>query len=91
MPMDDVIADEQRNPQTRLFHCQSLHLVHVFRADDIEQIADCAAFDRLGRIPRNRGAGHRLTTGGHGQLPQFFGQRHAADQTLDTAHLTKLP
>src|ERR1700674_1676583 len=88
MPVDDVVADEQWNPQTRLFDSQSLHLVHVFRADNIEQIANRAALDRFGGIPCNRRAGHRLATGSHGQLPQFFGQRHAADQALDTAHLT---
>src|ERR1700689_3734285 len=88
MSVDDVVADEQWDPQTRLFDSESLHLVHGFRADNIEQITNRAALDRFGGIPRNRRAGHRLATGSHGQLPEFFGQRHATDQALDTAHLT---
>ncbi len=91
MSVNNVVADEQWNTQPRLFDRQPLHFMHVVRADDIEQIPDGAAFDCRGGIAGNGGAGHGLAAGRHGELTEFFGQRHSADQTFDASHGTFAP
>ena len=78
MSMDDVVADEQRNPQPRFLDRQILHFTHVFHADQIQQVADGAALDRFRGIAGDGGTGHGLPAGRHGELAEFFGQRHLA-------------
>ena len=52
MPMHHIEPDEQRNAEPRFLDRQALHLAHLLRTDQIEQIADGAGLDRLGRIAR---------------------------------------
>ncbi len=68
-----------------------LHLAHMIRPDHIEQIADGARLDRVGRITGDDGTGYRVAGGGHGELAKPLGQCHAAHQGVDPAHLIPLP
>ena len=88
MSVHDIEPDEQRNTQTRLLDCQALHLVHVTGPDQVEQIADRAGLDRLGRIARDDRPGHRISGGRHGELTELLGQRHLPDQPLDSIHVS---
>ena len=80
MSMHDVEADEQWDSEARLLHRQTLHLAHMRRPDQIEQIADRAGLDGVGRVAGDDRPGHRVAGGGHRHLPQLLRQSHRADQ-----------
>ncbi len=87
MAVHDIEPDEQWNAEARFLHGQPLHLTHVRRSDHVEQIADGAGLDRIGGIAGDDRSGHRIACGGHGELAEFLGQGHRADQGVDPAHL----
>jgi len=66
--MDDVEPDQQRNAEAGLLHRQALHLMHRPRADHVQQVADLAAFDGLGRVAGDDWPGDGVTGRGHGEL-----------------------
>ncbi len=84
--MDDVEPDQQRNAETGFLHRQALHLAHRSRPDQVQQIADLAAPDRLGRVAGDDRPGHCIAGGGHRELAELFRQRHLAHQLLDPVH-----
>ena len=86
MTVNDIEADQQWNAEPRLLHGEALHLSHVLGAHHVEQVADRAVLDRLGRIARNDGPGDGITGSRHGQLTQLFRQCHCVQQGLDAAH-----
>src|ERR1700683_2963914 len=83
---DDAQADQQRDAKAGFLHRQTLHLMHAPGTDQVQQIADRAGSDGVGRIPGNDRPGHRIAAGRHGQLAQFLLERHRIDQLLDPAH-----
>jgi len=90
MAVHDIEPDEQWNAEARFLDGKPLHLAHVRRSDHIEQIADGAGLDRIGRIAGDDGPGHRKACGGHGELAELLGERHRADQGFDPVHLITL-
>ena len=94
----DVECEQQRNTEPRLLDGQTLHLADVIGTREIQQIADCARPDRLrgvtgdGRTRRTGRTGRTGGTGGarngksrrgHGELAEFFSQRHFANEPVD--------
>jgi hypothetical protein len=83
MTVDDVESDEQRYAETGLLDRETLHLPHVRGAHHVEQIADRAILDRLGRIAGDDGAGHRIARRRHRQLAELLGKGHPGDQGIE--------
>ncbi len=86
MAVNDVQPDQERDAKARCLDRQTLHFVRRPGADHVQQVADCARSDGLCGVPGDDGPSHGIGRGRHGQLTQFFRQRHLAQQLLDPGH-----
>ena len=82
--VDHVEPDQQRNAEPRFLDGDSLHVVNVLCADEVEQIAESAVADRVRGIAGDDGPGDRVRRGGHGELAQLLRQGHAIDQLVNS-------
>jgi hypothetical protein len=65
--------------------------MHLAGVEQIEQAADRAGPDGVGRITGDHRSGHRIAGRRHGELAELFGQGHVGDQCLDPIHVIHLP
>jgi len=63
-----------------------LDAVRRASAIQIKQVTDCSRPDGIFRDRRDQGPGHRIIGRCHGQLAEFFGQRHLGDQAVNLFH-----
>jgi hypothetical protein len=84
--MHHIESQEQWNTEPRFLHRQALHLASMVRPDQIEQIADGARANRIGRISRDGRSRDRISGSRHGELTELLRERHLADQPIDMVH-----
>jgi len=84
--VNDIQAEEQRNAQARLLDSQPLHGPDALAAVKIQHAADGAVAYVPGESLGDHRTGHGLIGGAHRQLAELLGQRHAAQQRLDSRH-----
>ena len=84
--VDHVEPDQERNAEPRFLDGDSLHVVNVLCADEVEQVAERAVADGVGGIAGDDGPGHRVARRGHGELAQLLRQGHATHQLVNCAH-----
>src|SRR5690348_7084668 len=81
--MDDVEADEQRDPEARFLNRETLHFARGVGPDKIEQVADPAGADVVGGMTGDHRSGHGVAGGHHGELTELLGEAHPLYERLD--------
>ena len=91
MPVNDIVAEEQRDLVARLLDGDALHFGHVRRTDEIDEAADLAVAHGAGGIAGGDGTGQRRAPGQHVELPGLLLDRHGGDQRVDIGQGACLP
>ena len=88
--MQHIEPEEQGNAQPAFVNGETLRRRNSFPSPEVEYAADLAGANGLFDRGVRRRAGDRLTGCDKIELTQFLGQRHFAQQFIDTTHIERL-